>query len=119
MTIKIDLVPCFELDSFKPMVQFADRSYIYYVGFKQNSYCIDGRDLPMKCPVAFSDGELKLVKRVPEAARNGLKLAKAMRIKYIFNDEIQNKLQEVYNLEDCLKTYMIKMSLFIYLSSQN
>ena len=26
---------------------------------------------------------------------------------------ILNKLQEVYNLEDCLKTYMIKMGLFI------
>ena len=65
------------------------------------------------CPVAFSDVEKELIRQLPPAGRNGLKLAKAMRIKTLFPDEILNQLQEIFHLEDCLKTYMIKTSLFL------
>ena len=111
MKIKIDIVPAFKIENYNPLFIYTAEPCEYY------AFCKTGfvRGESTIYPVAYSDVELKLIAQLPESARNGLKLAKGMRIAALFPAEILQILREVFSIEDCLKTYILKTSLFYYI----
>ena len=107
MEIKIDLVPAFRIENYNFPKKYTHQTCEHYV------FCRNTRvdTLETVFPVAFSNVELTLIQSMPDSARNGLKLAKGMRISTLFPSEIMRQIQDVYSIEDCAKTYMLKMSL--------
>ena len=106
MPLKIDLVPSFEMESFQPGVSFCPNSK-YYVFCKGSA--LDGI---VKYPIAFSEEENELICSLPKAGKMGFMMAKGMRSAMLFPDSVIHKLNGIFDLEDYLKTYLLKQSLF-------
>ena len=107
MPIKIDIVPVLQCpETLKSLTKQPCKLYIFCKGenvyFEQPAY-----------KIAYSEVELKLIKELPAPAKQALKLAKGLRVTRMFPQDIIDQLCEVYSIEDCLKTYMLKMSLLI------
>ena len=111
MHIYIDLVVALELNSYKCYADvfrsvendYKDRSkyFVFNKGSSTSGFAI-----------AFNDTEYRLLRDCSLSAKQGFIYAKALRIGDLFPDYIRKKLNHVYNLEDCLKTYMLKTSMF-------
>ena len=103
MEIKVDLVPAFTVTNYKPLLKYTDEPCNYYVFCKPDAF-VDG----VSFPVAYSDVEAELVRSLPDNGQIGFKLAKAMRVSALFPSEIQCMLEEVFSIEDCPRTYILK-----------
>ena len=108
MKIKVDIVPAFKIEEFMPAFTYAHNATYYTFCKEQSSMHHDERWL---CPVAFSDIELRLIQNLPESAKNGFTMAKGLRVASLFPQNIIAQFQEVYCLQDTLKTYILKTSL--------
>ena len=109
MPISIDLVPSLVLDTYIPVYRYVAEPCKYYAFCKIRA--VEWHDDVLLCPVAFSDVELKLIAKMPQSARDGLKLAKGMRVTALFPQTILDMLQGVFCIDDYLTTYMLKTSL--------
>ena len=70
--------------------------------------------------IAHTDVEQKLIMALPQNAREGLKLAKAIRLTPLLKPEYAKDLtDDVTDIHACLKTYFLKTSLFQLVESDN
>ena len=109
MKITVDLVPAFKYEKYKPPYRYTKSDCTYYVFGKEHEL---NNAYYHVCQVAFSDVELKLINQFPKCAKEGFQLVKAMRVASLFPNNLIILLTEVYCLQDCLKTYILKTSLF-------
>ena len=111
MEITVDLVPALELSNFTPNPKLVDESCTYYAFVKQREFTKNSERILF--PIAYSEAEVTLIRQLPECARQGFQLAKAMRIAVLFPDLIQQLLQGVFAIDECLKTYMLKTAVLV------
>ena len=114
MPISIDLVPCIEFEDFKP-AKLASHDgageFKYYVLPKRVHHA---ETETCSFPVASTTVEQALMKNVSPWIREGYKLAKAIRLTSLITQECAVELTEdVTNIHDCVKTYMLKTCLFV------
>ena len=111
MPISIDLVFCVALDNFEPHRKCTAKPCKYYVFCKQKN--LSETELPF-CPIAYTDQEQTMMKEFTANARQGLMLAKSLRLTRLITYECASRLTEnVTDIHDTLKTYMLKTCLFI------
>ena len=111
MPISVDLVPCVEFDDYKPPRRYAKqhcRSFVF--GKRRVLREADTTQFPVACTLE----EQALMKGYTANARNGCKLAKAIRLTRLLTHDCVSKLtRDVTNIHDTLRTYMLKTCLFI------
>ena len=123
LPIKIDLVPTVQFRSYRHRF---DEKQLLVTNDNNNSCCravviyknglaaLDAHTL-VSCRflVTFPDAELACIARLPQSARAGFKLAKAMRCARAFPKHVIDVLiQTEFSVEDLLPTYMLKTALF-------
>ena len=111
MNIYIDLVVALKLFSYKCLIDVFKSTDKHYKDKREYSVFYKGV-LYEGFAVAFNDTEYHIMSVLPPALKRGFIYAKALRIADFFPWHIFTKLKDVYNLEDSLKTYMLKTSLF-------
>ena len=106
MPISIDLVPCVELDDFKPQRKYTATPCKHYVFCKHKNKT----DIGVRIfPVAFTDQEQTMMKEITANARQGLMLAKSLRLTRLMTYECASRLTEgVTDIHDTVRTYVLK-----------
>ena len=111
MPIYIDLVVALEINSYKCLSDVFREPHASYVD--QSRYFVFNKGLAaIGYFIAFSDTEQRLMRSLPASARLGFMFAKAIRLGDLFDQEIYTKMHHVRNLEDFLRTYILKTCLF-------
>ena len=111
MDIYIDLVVVLKLFSYKCLIDVfrsTDKDYTD----KHEYFLFNKGDPRQGFAVAFNDTEYHIMTVLPPSAKLGFIYAKALKIADFFPWHIVTQLKDVYNLEDSLKTYMLKTSLY-------
>ena len=110
MPISIDLVPCVEFDDYNPHRKYTNTPCKYYVFCKPKPI----NTSTLLYPVVYTSQEQTFMAEMSQNARDGLKLAKALRISRLLSNSCARVLSEsARNLHSCLKTYMLKTCLFV------
>ena len=122
MPISVDFAPCIEVKNLKceqklPKYPFEVEKPKNFAFTKQiNS--TDGTEIHFL--ISTTDLEQQIIGKLPPAARDGLKLAKAIRLTELLMPNYRLKLSgDVTDIHDCLKTYHLKTSLLHLLSRFN